>query len=176
MEGLIRRYADAAGTQRVTHSLYDFDKTGRLTDLTHQGETATNILADYTWTYDVAHRQTSFDSLTDGSVTYSYDNRNQLTAADYDYQTDESYTYDDNGNRTNTGYTTSAHNRMTSDGTYNYEYDNEGNRTAKFIDVNNDGILNTGDTDVTEYTWDYRNRLTTIVTRSVSGGLRNKNR
>ena len=36
----------------------------------------------------------------------------------------------------------------------------EGNRTAKFVDTDADGVLDSGDTDITEYTWDYRNRLT----------------
>jgi RHS repeat-associated protein len=61
-------------------------------------------------------------------------------------------------------------NRTTSDGTYNYEYDAEGNRTARFIDADSSGTLNSGDTDVTQYEWDYRNRLTRITTKSSDQG------
>jgi len=71
----------------------------------------------------------------------------QLTAADYvgDWQSDEDYQYDENGNRElvneDTVYETDAYNRMVSDGTYRYEYDAEGNRTARFVDVDEDGQL-----------------------------------
>ena len=51
-----------------------------------------------------------------------------------------------------------------SDGTYTYQYDNEGNRTARFIDANSDGVLDSGDTSITIYVWDYRNRLAESAT------------
>ena len=81
-----------------------------------------------------------------------------MTGADYDYQGDESYQYDDNGNRVNNGYAVGTNNEMTSDGTYRYLYDAEGNRTRKFRDQNANGQLDSGDTDITEYAWDHRNR------------------
>ncbi|MCA9224658.1 MAG: RHS repeat-associated core domain-containing protein, partial [Planctomycetales bacterium] len=52
-------------------------------------------------------------------------------------------------------------NRLTSDGTFTYEYDAEGNRVRR---------SETATGDVTEYTWDHRNRLTAVVTRN-SGGV-----
>ena len=94
----------------------------------------------------------------------------QLTGADYDYQTDKTYTYDANGNRTNTGYTTDDANQLTCDGTYTYQYDSEGNRTARFVDNDTSGTLTTGDTDITEYQWDHRNRLTSVTNRASYGG------
>ncbi|MCD4823977.1 MAG: RHS repeat-associated core domain-containing protein, partial [Phycisphaerae bacterium] len=54
------------------------------------------------------------------------------------------------------GYATDADNRLTSDGTYNYEYDAEGNRTRRIT-------IATGET--VEYSWDHRNRLTAVVFR-----------
>ncbi len=51
---------------------------------------------------------------------------------------------------------------MLSDGTYTYEYDNEGNRTARFIDANSNGVIDSGDTSITIYVWDYRNRLSQV--------------
>ena len=42
----------------------------------------------------------------------------------------ESFNFDDTGNRTSTGSSVS-HNRLLSDGTFNYQYDSEGNRTRK---------------------------------------------
>ena len=72
------------------------------------------------------------------------------------------YSYDANGNRTNTGYNTTTNNRLQSDGTYNYEYDGEGNRIKRTS-------IATG--KVTEYTWDYRDRLSGVVTKNTSGNV-----
>ena len=90
-------------------------------------------LVSYGWTYDAASRLTQYVNSIDGTADYTNDATGQLTEADYDYQTDESYTYDA-----------------------------EGNRTAKFVDADTDGVLDAGDTDITTYTWDYRNRLTEV--------------
>ena len=160
----ISRFADLAGTKAVAETEKVFDELGRVTDIVH--ERAATDFADYDLTRDAAGRITDFelDSLVgdDGDAAYSYDDTNQLTASDYasDWQTDESYTYDDNGNRTNTGYTTGDHNRLTSDGTYNYTYDNEGNVLTK---------TNISTSESVEYTWDHRNRLTKVTFKN-SGG------
>jgi len=108
----------------------------------------------------------------DGTVQYTYDATGQLTGAAYleGILPDEAYTYDANGNRTNAGYVTGADNRLLSDGTYAYTYDAEGNRVARFIDVNQDGLLDGGDTDVTEYAWDARDRLVEVTSRATAGG------
>ena len=53
-------------------------------------------------------------------------------------------------------------NRLLSDGTYRYAYDAEGNRTAKFLDTKPGGTLSAGDTDVTVYAYDQRNRLVAV--------------
>jgi RHS repeat-associated protein len=88
-----------------------------------------------------------------------------VAATDFRYLDDEAYVYDDNGNRvTANGSTcvTGADNQLLSDGIYRYTYDAEENRTAKFVDTDADGVLDSGDTDVSTYTWDYRNRLTEV--------------
>jgi len=46
---------------------------------------------------------------------------------------------------------------------YHYLYDAEGNRIAKFVDVNANGLVDAGDADVTEYSWDHRNRLVRVI-------------
>ncbi|MBC7353892.1 MAG: hypothetical protein H5U08_16150, partial [Thermogutta sp.] len=61
---------------------------------------------------------------------------------------------------------TGTNNRLLSDGTYRYQYDAEGNRTHRFIDTNANGQLDSGDRDITQYTWDHRNRLTKVEHRS----------
>ena len=120
-----------------------------------------------TSTYDAA---ASFDC-DDGYVGYSYDSRNQLTVANYEdthRSTDEAYAYDDNGNRDTANgdtYATGDYNRMTSDGTFEYEYDDEGNRTQRYDwnDIDTDDEVDVGEReDYTKYTWDYRNRLTKV--------------
>ena len=93
---------------------------------------------------------------------------NQLIEADHTITglTDETYEYDDNGNRTEVNqvtWTTGPHNRLTSDGTYAYLYDAEGNRRFRFVDDDSDGAISSGDTDITEYEWDHRNRLTKVT-------------
>jgi RHS repeat-associated protein len=151
------RYADLAGSQLVAGTSYTYDADGRLTKLTHARGGTT--LADYNWQYDAANRITQSVS-PDGTSNYNYDERDQLLGTDHSYQGDESYSYDANGNRTNAGYNTGDNNQLLSDGKYNYEYDNEGNRTKRIE-------IATG--EVTEYTWDYRNRLTQVVTKGTGG-------
>jgi hypothetical protein len=78
-----------------------------------------------------------------------------------------------NGNRVTANgcvYATGDDNRLLFDGTYSYAYDAEGNRTARFIDVDEDGILDAGDTDIAQYTWDARNRLTEVRDYATYGG------
>ncbi len=162
----LARYADLAGTQLVAESSYSYDQAGRLRNLRHfQGQTT---FVEYTWNFDAANRMTQYINSVDGTADYTSDAAGQLTAADYDYQTDESYQYDSNGNRVlanGSTYTTGTNNRLLSDGTYRYLYDAEGNRTHRFIDNNQNGQLDAGDTDITQYTWDHRNRLVKVEHR-----------
>jgi hypothetical protein len=157
------------------------NELGRVTDITH--EKAATVFADYDLQWDDAGRLTDFGFTSlvgdNGDVAYDYDETNQLTDADYssDWQTDESYTYDENGNRITANsdtYATGDHNRLLSDGTYHYKYDGEGNRTARYVDVNDNDALDSGDTTITEYEWDHRNRLTKITERAGFGGAATK--
>jgi len=156
----VTRYADLAGTDIVAVGTYGYDALGRLTSLVYTQPNSTG-LPFYGWRYDAAGNMTWMESL-DGEVDYSQDDTGQLTGADYNYQTDETYTYDDNGNRTNAGYVTGVNNQLLADGMYRYQYDAEGNRVLKYIDVDEDEVFDSGDTDATVYTWDHRNRLTAV--------------
>lgn len=176
----VNRYASSTAVgQLVAHSLYGYDKTGRVTDITHTNSISSAI-ADYDFVYDKANRLTRFDShgaIDDFFADYTYDDRNQLIGADYTGTVaglatalqDENYGYDDNGNRLNANGTSRSpdgtDNRLQTNGTHRFAYNAEGNRTAKFID-NGDGVFGSGDTDITEYTWDHRNRLTQITQRA----------
>jgi RHS repeat-associated protein len=120
-----------------------------------------NTLASYGLTYDNANRIIQ-SSGTDGTQDYSYESTNQLTVATHTTQTDEAYSYDANGNRTNSGSSTGTNNQLLTDGTYNYEYDGEGNRTKR---------TEIGTGKVTEYVWDYRNRLTSVLFKDAGGNV-----
>jgi RHS repeat-associated protein len=147
-------FGSGGGSVTVSSSLA-YDDANRLTGLTHTAGYTT--LASYTLTWDNAN-QLSQEISNDGTVNYGYDAAGQLTSAS-GWRT-ESYTYDGVGNRTMSGYQTGTGNRLLSDGSFNYTYDNEGNLLTKTE-------IATG--KVTEYTWDYRNRLTNVKQKD-SGG------
>jgi RHS repeat-associated protein len=155
----LNRYSDLTGTSSVANTSYTYDLAGRLQTLTHQH--GGNTLASYGLTYDNANRIIQ-SSGTDGTQDYGYDSTNQLTTANHTTQTDEAYSYDANGNRTSGGSSAGTNNQLLTDGTYNYEYDGEGNRTKRTEIV-------TG--KVTEYVWDYRNRLTSVLFKDASGAV-----
>jgi RHS repeat-associated protein len=72
---------------------------------------------------------------------------------------------DANGNRQTTAastYTTGTDNQIASDGTYTYTYDADGNRTSR---------TSIADGSVTDYTWDYRNRLTEVTSKTSTGQI-----
>jgi RHS repeat-associated protein len=162
----IDRFADLNGTQPVADSAYSYRADGSLQGLTYTQATGSNhtnpvALNGYNWTYDTAGRITGFNS-PDGTTTYSYDAAGQLQSAvsqNPTVQPSTTYTYDANGNRTMSGYLTAANNRVTSDGTYNYQYDHEGHRIKQTE-------IATG--KVTSYTWDFRGRLTDITYQASS--------
>ncbi len=138
---------------------YTYDTINRLSSLIHkQGSTT---LAGYDYTYDGLSRPTSIDSETDGVSTFTYDATSQLTAADHSSQTDETYAFDANGNRNSSGFSTGTNNQTTESPDFTYTYDDEGNRTSR---------TETATGAVTEYSWDYRNRLTAVKDRATSGG------
>jgi RHS repeat-associated protein len=161
-------YAGSGGSTQVTNSGFIYDNLGRMTSLEHtRGST---MIANYDFAFDNSSRLTQLSYVSSvgasGVTNYTYDNLGQLTVADHNYITDETYSYDATGNRTMAGYTTGTNNRLTSDGTFNYAYDDEGNlitRTRISSAAAND--------KTTEYQWDYRNRLTTIIDKNNSGAI-----
>ena len=163
-------YTDMAGGESsgmLAGYLYVYDPDGQVEKLYSYNDAegspdpsdyATWALASYVYTADqqVGGVDGSGGSYYSGGVQVSYTNwANSPT-------TDNSISVDPNGN--NTAGTVSAGNRITFDGTYTYSYDAEGNRTAKWI--NNSGGPETspqsGDTDITLYGWDNRNRMTSL--------------
>jgi RHS repeat-associated protein len=146
------------GVNLVADSNFVYDTNQRLIQLSHlKGGSS---IASYNYSYDAADKLARTVSSVDGTSDFTYDATNQLTGADNTTQPDEAYSYDANGNRTIAGYVTGANNQLLSDGTYSYTYDSEGNRTKRTE-------IATG--KVTEYVWDYRNRLSEVVFKDVSG-------
>jgi RHS repeat-associated protein len=160
----ISRYSDLSETNLVADSSFTYDQANRLTNLTHSN--STTEIAAYDLAYDAANRITQIIDA-DGTSDYSYDQRDQLTAAEHSdgSNADETYSYDANGNRVSSslhgsGYVTDANNRLASDGTYNYEYDHQGNLISQTA-------IATG--KVQEFTWDYLNRLVAVVDKDSEG-------
>ena len=80
--------------------------------------------------YTIDHASNVTTEVDNGTrtLTFSYDNANQLTADSLN-----TYSYDGTGNRNNTGWSapTGNANELQSDPTWTYSYDNEGNVTKK---------------------------------------------
>ena len=156
----LTRFADLAASRLVASTAFGYDAVGQLSSLGHQR--AGVVIASYTASYDAAHHVTGTTSTADGTSRYTYDATGQLVGADHSSQADESYAYDGNGNRTGGGSQAGVDNRLTSDGTSNFAYDAEGNLTRG---------TEIGTGVVTDYTWDYRDRLTRVATRTSGGDL-----
>ncbi len=154
------RFSDLAGSQKVGRSQWLYDPQGRLTDLTHFNALDA-VLVDFDYQYDAAY-QLIRESGTRGTTQYTYDDAGQLIEADRSNQTDETYAYDANGNRQGTNTTTGPNNQLVRDANFAYVYDNEGNLVTKTS-------LSSG--EITQFTYDHRNRLTQIQHRSSSSVL-----
>ena len=96
----------------------------------------------------------------------SYDATGQLTGVtDGENNSLESHAYDQNGNANVTGDIVVRATGCVYDGTYHYSYDAEGNRTARWTSSDaTETAIASGDTDITVYTWDNRDRMTSATT------------
>ncbi len=150
----IDRFADVAGTTLIGTTQYTFDLGGRPTEVSHvRGGTTFNA---FTSQFDAANQLIQRTS-NDGVSNFTFDAQQQLTAADHSFQADEAYNYDETGNRVGGDITIGPSNRLLVDGALVYEYDVEGNRTR---------MTNTVTGNVTEYSYDHRNRLIGVTVRS----------
>jgi RHS repeat-associated protein len=151
----IQRYVNGQLAVRTTHA---YDGFGRLTGI-EQKNSAGVVISNSQYDLDVLNRLTTENS-NGTNRNFEYDKTDQVKSVTG--SSSEGYTYDKNGNRTNAGYVTGVGNRLLSDGVYNYQYDDEGNRTKQ---------TNILTQVVDDYTWDYRNRLTAIVTKDAGGAV-----
>lgn len=153
----VNRYSDLSGSQLVRGSTYTYDAKNRLDVLSYGSGVS------YNFNYDNGNRITKITDI-DGVTNYTYDKNNQLTAANHSNSNKpaESFSYDANGNRNSSGYQTGSNNRLNSDGKYNYAYDDEGNLIRRTEIASN---------KVTEYEWDYRNRLAGVFDKNAAGDV-----
>ncbi|MDO4857923.1 MAG: RHS repeat-associated core domain-containing protein [Thermoguttaceae bacterium] len=155
----VRRYEKDDDTiNEIANSLYEYNANSAVTSITHNDSNGSQIVK-HSYTYDETNNIVEYLNSIDGNTEYNYDFLGQLISADYANGSiaDETYTYDENGNRitaNGSNYTTGDNNELTSDGTWTYTYDAEGNRISK---------TNAANTERELYTWDYRNRLTTVT-------------
>ena len=149
------------GNQAVATSTYSYnDPLNRLTQIQHANATGAT-LSSFAFTYDKGSQIRKITNADGTFVNYDYANNDELKGADYSptNRIDEAYTYDANGNRTNAGYVTGGNNQLSADAKYDYTYDDEGN-----LKTRRDRSTNITRT----FTWDYRNRLTSVVEGGVS--------
>jgi RHS repeat-associated protein len=159
----LSRTIGGGGTQ--VNTTLSYDVANRVTTIVHSTHTSgfgggtTTPIVTFVYSYDSANRVTTeIDSPGPFTFSYSYDNANELTGVSGARA--ETYTYDSGGNRTMTGYSTGSDNELTASPGATYTYDAEGNMTGK---------TETSGGNVWTYTWDYRNRLTSVLEKN-SGG------
>jgi uncharacterized protein RhaS with RHS repeats len=71
------RYSDLAGTQVVGSSQFTYDAAMRMVNL-QQLNGSSSLLANYTYTYDLASRLTS-ETFNGNTISFSYDVLNEVT-------------------------------------------------------------------------------------------------
>jgi RHS repeat-associated protein len=135
---------------------YTYDNLSRLLSVLHKNP-AQQVIDGATYTVDnVGNRTSKQNHLAGATDSYSYDPIYQLTQVTRAAATTEFYNYDKVGNRTSShlsaSYATNSSNQLTATTSATYTYDNNGNTLSK-----------TEGTDVTQYTWDYENRLTQVT-------------
>jgi RHS repeat-associated protein len=140
---------------------YTYDNLSRLLSVLHQVSASTIDGAAYT--YDsVGNRTSKTNELSAVASNYTYDPLYELTQVTQATNTTESYLYDPVGNRLSSlsvpSYTNNSSNELTSSSAASYAYDANGNMSSKTV---------TGNT--TQYTWDYENRLISVLLPGTGG-------
>jgi len=134
---------------------YSYDALSRLLSVLHQNGAST--IDGATYTVDATgYRTSKMDQLAGVTSNYTYDPIYEMTQVTQAANTTERYTFDPTGNRLSSlAAATSSYNssnQLTSNSNATYAYDANGNTTSK-----------TDSTGATSYTWDFENRLTSVV-------------
>jgi RHS repeat-associated protein len=143
------------------NTTYGYDSLSRLLSVLHQSGGTTADGASYT--YDNAGNRTAkTNKLNNVAEQYTYDAIYQLQQVTQGTTTTESYTYDAVGNRLSSlsvpSYNYNSSNELTSTSAASFTYDNNGNTLSK-----------TSSGAVTQYTWDFDNRLSSVVLPGTGG-------
>ncbi|HND54131.1 MAG TPA: RHS repeat-associated core domain-containing protein, partial [Pirellulaceae bacterium] len=163
----VGRFDGPLANDSIGVTTYGFDSRGNLNLVRHQ-DASNSLVNQYLLTYDANGLLATKSDRYDQAV-YTHSADGQLTSVTH---TDarlpnETYGYDAMGNRTSTaqqpsGFSTGAGNRLQSDGRFNYSYDSEGNLIRE---------TNIATSEYRVFTWDYRNRLTSVESHSSAGTL-----
>lgn len=121
---------------------------GRLTRLQHSG----GFNATYDYEHDALGRITAWRGALGGDWQYDYDRNSRLVNAQQG-STNYAYTYDASGNRLENGGVYDDSNRLIEDNQHTFIYDVRGRLTRK---------QNKSDGAFTDFSWDDRDRLTTV--------------
>jgi RHS repeat-associated protein len=135
---------------------YQYTAVGLLEDINSYFNTTANIIGHYHYGYDDGNRLILTTGI-DGNSAVDYGDDNQLQGIDYATRPDEAYNFDALGIRSGWSTVTGDSRQVFNDGKYEYTYDLEGNLSRK-------KEISTG--NLTNYSWDYRNRLTRVVSGS----------
>ena len=135
------------------YSTYAFDSAGRLAQLNHLKSDGSEIYTQTAAFDNVGNILSKTTGL--GLTSYTYDRIYQLTSATHPTIPQETFTYDPVGNR----LTSADHNN------WNYNNRNEltdYNGTTFGYDANGNTVTKTDSSGVTQYSYDYENRLIRI--------------
>lgn len=134
---------------------YTYDNLSRLLSVLHQVGTSTIDGVSYGLD-NGGNRTSNTNWLANVTSNYTYDQIYELTQVTQANNTTESYSYDFVGNRTGSlgvsPYNNTNSNELNSTPIASYTYDNNGNLTSK-----------TDSTGRTSYTWDFENRLRSVM-------------
>lgn len=133
-------------------SRWSFDQAGRLVGVKH--EKSSSVLASYAYSLDADGNRTSVTT-PDGTESYRYDQRDQLTGVTYSDGSTTSYSYDAAGNRTSqTAAGTNTH----------YSYDDASQLVGiDGVTVTHDQAGNVTSIGSTSYDWDWLGRMVKIT-------------
>lgn len=139
-----------------TYTTYTYNNMNRLTSLINYSPSST-VQSQFSYAYNPAGMRTSMTTV-EGTHSYTYDNKYQLTKVVYPDSRTVNYAFDQVGNRasvsdngTVTNYTTNTLDQYTQAGLETFAHDANGNLTTR-----------SQGTSVTTYGWDEDDRLVSV--------------
>jgi RHS repeat-associated protein len=153
---LTRISRDTANSTGKLITDYQYNAVGLLADINNYFDSTANIISHYHYEYDAGNRLI-LTTGKNGNSAVDYGKDNQLRGVDNTSRPDEAFDFNALGLRDGWSTVTGDSRRLLNDGKYEYLYDDEGNLSRKTE-------IATG--SITNYEWDYRNRLTKVTSGS----------